>query len=129
MTRPILFVASLAAVLLASACGSSSSSSSSSSAAAGSGGQSVTADEVEYKITLGSATVPAGSVTFQVSNTGTTTHNLAIEGPGISHEQSPDIQAGQKGTLTVDLKPGTYTVFCAIPGHEALGMKTTLSVQ
>jgi uncharacterized cupredoxin-like copper-binding protein len=127
MTRPILIVASLAATVVLAACGSSSSSSSSSAAAGG--GQSVTANEVEYKITLGSTTVPAGSVTFQVSNAGTTTHNLAIEGPGVSEQKSSDIQSGQKGTLTVNLKPGTYTVFCAIPGHEALGMKTTLTVQ
>ena len=25
-------------------------------------------------------------------------------------------------------KPGTYTFFCAIPGHEAAGMKGTITV-
>jgi uncharacterized cupredoxin-like copper-binding protein len=126
MTRRILVAPALIAVFVLAACGSSSKSSS--SAAAGSG-QTVTATEVEYKITLGSSTVPAGNVTFQAMNSGTIPHNLAISGSGVSEQKTSDIASGQSGTLTVNLKPGTYTIFCAIPGHEAAGMKTTLTVQ
>jgi len=39
------------------------------------------------------------------------------------------LDAGKTETLKVNLMPGTYTVICNVPGHEQLGMKTTLVVQ
>ncbi len=35
---------------------------------------------------------------------------------------------GKNDQGKVDLTPGTYTIFCTIPGHEAAGMKATLTV-
>ena len=61
-------------------------------------------------------------MTFDVTNDGTTTHNLEIEGNGIE-EATDDLDAGAKGELTVDLKPGTYEIYCSIDGHKDLGME------
>jgi uncharacterized cupredoxin-like copper-binding protein len=37
---------------------------------------------------------------------------------------------GAATTLALqDLKPGKYTFFCSVPGHEESGMKGTLTVQ
>ena len=38
---------------------------------------------------------------------------------------------GKGGTskVSVNLKPGTYTFYCSVPGHEAGGMKGTLTVK
>ena len=38
---------------------------------------------------------------------------------------------GQGGTskVTANLKPGTYEFYCSVPGHEAGGMKGTLTVK
>jgi uncharacterized cupredoxin-like copper-binding protein len=145
VTRKFLAVIALAiaAALTLAACGSSDDTSSTAavssttpaesttSASSGSsgGGQSVDIDETEYKLDPSDATVKAGSVTFAVTNSGKTTHNLEIEGNGIEEQGTDDLSPGSSGDLTVDLKPGTYTIYCSIDGHEDLGMKGSVTVQ
>ena len=87
-------------------------------------GVTVQVQEKEYKITLASTKVKAGAVTFVVRNVGKIPHNLAIQGG----KRTPDINAGQSAKLTVTLKKGSYTLYCAIPGHRQLGMVTRLTV-
>jgi len=40
-----------------------------------------------------------------------------------------DLEPGKSGTLTLDLKPVHYVVFCNQPGHFAHGMHAELAVQ
>jgi uncharacterized cupredoxin-like copper-binding protein len=40
---------------------------------------------------------------------------------------TPTFQGGTK-TLTLNLKPGTYTYYCTVPGHRMAGMVGTLTV-
>ena len=86
--------------------------------------------EREYKITLSTRTAAAGTVTFTVHNTGHVKHALAVSGGGLSgvKKLSP-IAPGKSRTLTVQFtKSGTVAVWCPMPGHAALGMKTSLKV-
>jgi len=39
-----------------------------------------------------------------------------------------DLAAGKSGSLTVNLKPGNYVLFCNQPGHYQEGMFATLTV-
>lgn len=80
--------------------------------------------EKEFKITLASSTVAAGTVTFAVTNVGKIPHDLAIQGG----TKSSLIAAGKTGKLTATLKKGTVTLYCSVPGHRQLGMVTKLTV-
>ena len=91
--------------------------------------QSIPVTLSEWKVKLGRDTVPAGKITFQVKNEGTMTHGFFVRGNGVQ-QGSPDISAGQSGSLTLSLKPGSYTVYCPLAdlSHRKAGMLTTLVV-
>ena len=95
-------------------------------------------------------TVPAGKVTFEVTNVSKETiHEMLIspvkdekvvlpyvaaEGR-LNEEASGDmgevseLDPGKSGALTLDLKPGMYILYCNVPGHYTSGMWTTITVE
>jgi mono/diheme cytochrome c family protein len=81
------------------------------------------------------ATATPGAVNIEMPNMSGVSHNIAIEaGAGGSNGAGPVIGASSfttKGTVSVsvNLKPGTYTFFCQAPGHRAAGMFGTLTVK
>ena len=81
----------------------------------------------EYKIDM-PATVPAGSTTFEVTNTGKELHNFEIEGNGIE-KRVGELNPGETKALLVELKPGKYEVYCPVPGHKSHGMSLDLTVR
>lgn len=79
----------------------------------------------EFALSPSAITVPKGGA-IALSNNGTMAHNVSITGTSVV---SPDLAAGEKATLDVSaLAPGTYEIFCAIPGHKDSGMTGTLIV-
>jgi len=88
---------------------------------------SVPVSEVEFKITLPNSTLAAGSYSFEVKNDGKIEHDLVVQGNGVD-AKTPTIGPGKSATLKVDLKPGTYDVYCSIPGHKQAGMDLKLTV-
>jgi hypothetical protein len=83
----------------------------------------------EWKVELSSGTVPAGPVTFSITNTGSIPHGFEVEGRGIEKE-TPLIQPGTSAALTLTLKPGKYEVYCPVgeDSHKKLGMMADLTV-
>jgi len=94
--------------------------------------------------------VPAGNVTFQVRNVSKETiHEMLVAPvndenvtlPYVAYENRVDEDAaghlgevseldpGKKGSLTLDLKPGLYVLFCNVPGHFSQGMWRTMEVR
>jgi len=152
MPKILTFALAAAALVLGlTACGGSSSSSSTPSSSSGpaasapppaasttppasngaSGGALTLAADPsgQLKFTKSALSAKAGKVTIQFTNSSPMSHNLTIEqgtsGPMVG--ATPTFQGGSK-TLTVNLKPGTYTFFCSVPGHRAAGMQGTLTV-
>lgn len=72
--------------------------------------------------------LPAGPTEFTITNEGSRRHNFRIEGPGVSEGFDTNLTPGETRTLQVDLEPGTYDVWCPIPGHRSLGMELELTV-
>jgi plastocyanin len=148
-------VAALLALALASvalvACGSSSDSSSStatssggesnSGAAAGGGSKEESggggASSVKFEAdpngelayTSNTATAKAGKVTVEFNNPQALTHDVQIEDSSGQEVGGTELIASGSDSTTVDLKPGTYTYFCSVPGHREAGMEGTLTVK
>ena len=105
----------------------------------------------EYHVRVDAASVPAGTVTFQVNNMGTEKHEFVIlksdlaaaalpadpavvnkvqeDTAGVQHvDEISELVPGGLQTLTVALTPGTYILVCNYPGHVHAGMVATLNV-
>ena len=94
-------------------------------ASAGSAPSSAMVRLSDFKLDPSTVTIAAGG-SINVMNAGTTGHNLAIKDTVL---KTPTIDANGSADLPLsDLAPGTYTMYCAIPGHEAAGMTGTLTV-
>lgn len=91
----------------------------------------VTFHESEFKIDPATQTLKAGTYTFEVVNDGTFPHDLWIAPQGsndaLAHTTVLNSQ-GQKASFQVDLKAGTYTIWCSVDGHRARGMEGTITV-
>lgn len=81
-------------------------------------------DEYEFGFKLSRQTISAGKTTFIMGNSGSLTHNFDL----IGVLDGPFLVPGQQSTMTVTLKPGTYTYVCSVKYHAAEGMQGTFVV-
>jgi uncharacterized cupredoxin-like copper-binding protein len=74
-------------------------------------------------------TAKAGKVTVVMANPASSgkPHAIAVEGNGVDKD-GQTASPGSTSTVTVVLKPGRYGFYCPVDGHEAAGMKGTLTV-
>jgi uncharacterized cupredoxin-like copper-binding protein len=94
------------------------------------------------------ATLPAGELRFELTNRDTVAHDFVLvrtDGPASELPQKDgqvdiaaagqvagEVQAfapGESGEASFQVEPGTYVLFCNIPGHYAGGMYYSLTVQ
>jgi uncharacterized cupredoxin-like copper-binding protein len=94
----------------------------------GGGAKTTTIDESEFKLSPKDATVGSGAVTITAKNAGTIVHNLEVEGKGVE-KKTANLQPGSSATLKLNLKPGTYEMYCTIPGHKQAGMEGKIVVK
>jgi uncharacterized cupredoxin-like copper-binding protein len=100
-------------------------------------------------ITLDTATVKAGEITFEVTNSSKEVVHEMIVAPlkddktplayvkadqGVDEEAAgalgevSETDPGKSGSLTLHLKPGSYILFCNVAGHYAMGMWAKFTV-
>ncbi len=83
----------------------------------------------EYSLTLSRPHLAAGAAIVQLDNRGQDAHDLTLRPAGgsavplIPETQSLNIATSPKTTLAA----GTYTLYCDLPGHAALGMSATVT--
>jgi plastocyanin len=69
----------------------------------------------------------AGAVTITMTNMSPVEHNVTVASGSSVLGATPTFSGGSK-TLRLNLKPGTYTFYCSVPGHRQAGMEGTLTV-
>jgi plastocyanin len=74
------------------------------------------------------ATAPAGQLEIDSKNDANIPHDIALEGNGVN-EKGEEVASGGTSKISVDLKPGTYTYYCTLPGHREGGMEGKLTVK
>jgi plastocyanin len=148
-------VAALIALVLASvalvACGGGSDNSSSTTATTG-GGETTSegaagagkeegggggASTLEFEadpngqlaFTTTEATAKAGKVTIDFTNPQALPHDVKIESSSGEEIGGTETVSEGSDSATVNLKPGTYTFYCSVPGHREAGMEGTLTVK
>ncbi len=100
----------------------------------------------DFDIQLDSTSVPAGEVVFDIDNQGPSTHEFVVVQSDKAADALPtadgdvdedgveaideveDIESDATPSLTVDLDPGHYVVFCNLPGHYKQGMSAEITV-
>jgi plastocyanin len=101
--------------------------------AGGGGGAASTTLDVEADATAlafdtTELTAKAGEVTIDFKNPSAIPHNVVIEENGKELAGFEPIAEGEESE-TADLKAGTYTFYCSVPGHREAGMEGTLTVE
>ncbi len=73
---------------------------------------------------------PAGPVRLVLTNRSDLAHNVALRGPKLPKPKLGKVVGrGKKSVVSfANLPAGKYTFYCSVFGHEAGGMKGTLTV-
>lgn len=95
--------------------------------------QTVSITASEFAFDSATYTVQAGEeVQFEITNTGQFPHDVRIEGQGVTFEAVPgdaNVAPGQSATASFTFNtPGTYQMWCPVPGHRQQGMEASFVV-
>ena len=85
------------------------------------------ADPSALRFSQSELEAPAGTVTLVMENPSALEHDISVRGDGVD-EQGEVVGQGEESSVMVELEPGEYEFYCSVPGHEAAGMKGTLTV-
>jgi plastocyanin len=89
----------------------------------------IAADESELKFDVTELETKPGKVTIDFDNPSSIPHNVEVETENSEVLGGTETVASKEVKATVELKPGTYTFFCSVPGHREAGMEGQLVVK
>lgn len=73
---------------------------------------------------------PAGDDVFVVTNEGAIEHNFVIESDAKTKvAEIAILEPGETLQVHAALQPGTYVIYCSLPGHRDAGMEAVLRVR
>jgi len=88
----------------------------------------VTALEFEYR--LSRLSVRQGPALIELVNYGEDDHDLMVRRVGGTKTwRLAKILPGERATLALRLRPGSYRLWCAVADHRSKGMRATLRVR
>jgi len=112
------------------------------------GGETLAIDMGEFFYKPDAVEAKAGQVTIDASNIGSAPHELVLAKTNDAPDQLPtssdgsvdeaaldvpgeveEVEGGAEGTVSLDLQPGKYVMFCNLPGHYSGGMYGSLTVK
>jgi plastocyanin len=82
----------------------------------------------QLQLQLSRPSLAAGSAIIEQYNAGEDPHNLILEKGGLVAFAYPTLDPGGDQRQTVTLTKGTWTLYCSLLDHRALGMQATLTV-
>ena len=88
-----------------------------------------TVEGSELAYTTDSASAEAGTDTINFTNVQPVPHDVAIEDDGGKTIAKTEVISEDSASAKANLKPGSYTFYCTIPGHREAGMEGTLTVK
>ncbi len=152
-SRPSRLAVALPAVLALAACSAGASPSPPSGGGGGGGGAEGTTVDVslsEFKITFSTTDIPAGPVTFNVTNDGTIEHEFVVFKTDLPEDELPeasdeaevnedapeltsmgeveDLEPGDTKSFTATLDAGSYVGICNVETHYDSGMHIEFDV-
>lgn len=83
----------------------------------------------QLAFTTSEASAKAGKVTVNFTNSSPIPHDVKIEDSSGQEIGGTEVVSEGSDSAEVELKPGTYTYYCSIPGHREAGMEGTLTVK
>jgi plastocyanin len=124
MRRTLLCLAGAAALAITlTACGDSGDDSNNTASCTTSDSTVTVEAQDALKFDSDSYEAGAGCVEITYTNAGSVAHTLLVKG-----KSGFKLSVGDTDSGTIELTPGTYTLYCDIAGHEAAGMKADLTV-
>ena len=134
MHRPTFRLLAAAAILALAACtpstgNQSPGTTSAATAAPASADVSASIKVLDFRLDPTALSVTGTTLSLAVTNGGPTVHNVTVrDADGKVLFGTQDLREGESETVIHAIAPGTYVLFCSLPGHESLGVKGTLTV-